>query len=329
MHFIITVDTEADNQWARGQDLTLKNIPLLPRFQELCTKYGFPVTYLITHEVAADQSSVQVLKPYLDAGTAEIGSHLHSWSNPPYGTDIAWERKHHPFPHELSPEMLKAKLETLTWTITEKFGIRPVSYRSGRWGFDGKVAAELIAQGYLVDCSVTPKISWKKTKGDPNKNGGSDFRRAFLYPYYIDTTDVTKKGVSKLIEVPLSVLYTGLISSEKSALTRWFSLIPDSFIKKVFNKIFFRVKTLRIFHDTDHSDFVNMLRSAQKNDLPVLEFMIHSSELAPGCSPYNKTEEAVEHAYWLLEDMLSYFRDQGLKGVTLREYARIFESKQP
>ena len=33
MKFIITVDTEADNQWKSGGDISLTNIFAVPRFQ--------------------------------------------------------------------------------------------------------------------------------------------------------------------------------------------------------------------------------------------------------------------------------------------------------
>lgn len=40
--FLITVDTEGDNlwQWKPGEKITTENSLFIPRFQELCEKYG-------------------------------------------------------------------------------------------------------------------------------------------------------------------------------------------------------------------------------------------------------------------------------------------------
>ena len=51
MKLILTVDTEADNQWNVGAELTTDNLSYVPRFQALCEHFEFPPTYLCTYEV--------------------------------------------------------------------------------------------------------------------------------------------------------------------------------------------------------------------------------------------------------------------------------------
>lgn len=55
-HFIITVDTEGDNlwMWHTGDDITTENAKSIPRFQNLCEKYGLIPTYLTNYEMACD-----------------------------------------------------------------------------------------------------------------------------------------------------------------------------------------------------------------------------------------------------------------------------------
>ena len=103
MKFIITVDTEADNQWANKGKLSLDNIQKLPRFQELCEKFGFKPTYLLTYEVADSAIAVQIIKPWPDNKLAEVGAHLHSWTTPPYPQD----KNQYIFSTELDDEILK------------------------------------------------------------------------------------------------------------------------------------------------------------------------------------------------------------------------------
>ena len=52
--FIITIDTEGDNIWAHPHPVTTENARHLPRFQELCERYGFAPSYLVDYEMAID-----------------------------------------------------------------------------------------------------------------------------------------------------------------------------------------------------------------------------------------------------------------------------------
>ncbi|RJQ35639.1 deacetylase [Candidatus Parcubacteria bacterium] len=320
MKLIITVDTERDNEWKRPDSTSLENIKFLQRFQDLCQKYGFKPTYLLTYEVASDPQSVKILKAYQEKLQAEIGAHLHPWTSPPFEQERSWEDKVHRFPHELSDKELRDKMAVLTQTIIDNFGIRPKSFRAGRWGFDARVARELIRQNYIVDCSVTPKISWQKTKGDPQGQGGPDYRFFRAQPYFVSPQDINEVGHSALLEVPMTILFTGLFKKENNFLHNIILRWPESFVKKVVNRLFFRLKWLRIFPNSKPSDFKRIYKAAKKNSLPVLEFMIHSSELMPGGSPYAKDEEQVDKIYHNLEAMLAYFKKQGVKGTTLSEF---------
>ena len=327
MYLIVTVDTEADNQWAREEKITLQNIAFLPRFQTLCDRYGFPPTYFVTYEAATDPKSIAILKGFVSAG-AEIGAHLHPWTTPPYEKEIAYERKVHRFPHELSDRELKEKLETLTNAILSGFGKRPASYRAGRWGLDDRSVRFLEALGYEADCSITPKISWAVHRGDPEKSGGPDYRRAQVKPYCLSPDDILKPADKGIVEIPLSVLFTGFYKKEAGFLGDWFLHLPDSIVKKILNRIIFRLMPFRVFPNSRPEDFASFYASAKKNNLPVIEFMIHSSELMPGGSPYAKTESAVEETYRRLERVFQYLKNQEILGTTAKTYAAEFGEKR-
>jgi hypothetical protein len=320
MKFIITVDTEADNEWQRAERSQVDNIKFLPRFQALCERYGFKPTYLLTYDVAQNVEAVSILKPWQDKGQAEIGAHLHPWVNPPMTKEKHWEIKHHRFPHELSDQELKSKMESLTDIIREKFNIMPKSFRAGRWGFDKRVARELSRLNYLVDCSITPKVDWTSTKGDPQGKGGPNFKHHQVAPYFLDSDDISKVGKTNLLEVPMTILFSSIFKKENSALANFFLSLPEGFIKKVINRLFFKQKWLRVFPNSKLRDWQRLYTSAKQNNLPVMEFMIHSSELMSGGSPYAKDQQAVEFTYQQIEDMFKFFKKQGLKGMTLSEF---------
>ena len=54
--FLITVDTEGDNLWAwhKGDPINTTNTRFIPRFQELCNKFGFKPVYLTNYEMLMD-----------------------------------------------------------------------------------------------------------------------------------------------------------------------------------------------------------------------------------------------------------------------------------
>ena len=160
MKLILTVDTEADNQWDVGAELTTDNLGYVPRFQALCEHFEFPPTYLCTYEVVTSAVFDGTLGQPARNGHAEIGAHLHPWSTPPF--DAVWDDadRGHPYPSELPTELFQSKLRTLTATLSDRLGQAPTSYRAGRWGFSAAQVAPMVRLGYLVDCSITPLVSW-------------------------------------------------------------------------------------------------------------------------------------------------------------------------
>lgn len=306
MKFVVTVDVEADNQWKRDGSLSLSNLRVLPRFHAVCKKYGFQPTYLITYEVASDQEVMKQLRAWQEAGEAEIGAHLHPWTTPPAhlsDTDNA-------FPNELDDATLSAKLEELTRCITTASGRAPTSFRAGRWGLDQRMVKMLEKLGYTTDCSVTPFVSWKHFRGLTGGAGGPDFRTSPAHPHRL--------GAHALVEAPMTILPIGVLGS-----SRWIQLIfqrlPEGFLKRLLNRLVVRLRWCRIFPETALADLVAVYHATQKRDLPVLQFMIHSSELLAGASPYAKDEDAVEHIFSLLDQFFAYLQQEKCTSATVSE----------
>ena len=131
MRFILTLDTEGDNQWDHGRNLTVENITYVPRFQNLCEKYKIKPTYLVTSEVAQDKIAREILATYSKTEKAEIGAHLHSWTTPPFIDKEGYRKNdvHHAFATELPSDLLENKIRELTNQIETSFGKRPTSLR--------------------------------------------------------------------------------------------------------------------------------------------------------------------------------------------------------
>jgi hypothetical protein len=57
--FIVTIDTEGDDIWNGPREITTCNARYLPRFQELCERFGLKPTYLVNYEMAVSPAFVE------------------------------------------------------------------------------------------------------------------------------------------------------------------------------------------------------------------------------------------------------------------------------
>ena len=57
-YFLISVDTEGDNQWDPSKEVSTQNVEYIPRFQELCEKYGYKPVWLSNYEMVCDDKYV-------------------------------------------------------------------------------------------------------------------------------------------------------------------------------------------------------------------------------------------------------------------------------
>lgn len=321
MQFIITIDTEGDNQWDHGRELTVENIKFIPRFQTLCEDYGIKPTYLVTSEVCHDPYARDLFTGYISDGRAEAGAHLHSWSTPPFIDSEGFKENdaNHAFASELPYDLLNEKIANLTEHISTSFGKRPTSFRSGRYGFNENVARSLVANSYIVDSSVTPFISWDGHKGIPGGKGGTDFIDSPVFPYRYPFSG------GSITEIPITILPTlfPLKVSEKLA-HYYFRNVNKSLALRGLRKLFFSDQPvwLRPVPGTDLKLFTQLVNVAIDRQLPLITMMFHSSELMPGCSKYRPDSNSVEELYRLLEGFFKSLADSGIESETLTQAAQ-------
>ena len=324
MHFIITIDTEGDNQWDHGRDLTAENIKYIPRFQNLCEKYNIRPTYLITSEVCKDNFAIELFSGYVKDDVAEIGAHLHSWTTPPFMEQDGFRDNdsNHAFASELPYDLLKQKISNLTDQITACCGKHPTSFRSGRYGFDVGTAKALLENSYLVDSSVTPFVSWTSHNGVPGGSGGPDFIKYSPYPYIYNL----KEGALK--EIPITIAPTRFpLNSNWHLAQYYFSHVNNSLVLRAFRKLFFYNQPVwaRPVPGMTIDIFRGLLSEIKSKGLPFLTMMFHSSELMPGCSKYRPDNESIEELYILLEDFFKLLEKNQINSVTLTEAANRYE----
>ena len=307
--FLITIDTEGDNLWQNHDSITTETARYLPRFQALCEKYGFKPVYLTNYEMAIDPFYIEFARDVIARGTGEVGMHLHAWNSPPLEplTDDDWRYK--PYLIEYATGMMRQKVEYMTHLLEDTFQTKMVSHRAGRWAFDERYARLLVEQGYLVDCSVTPKVNWKTAKGNPAGTGGTDYRDFPTTAYFLDENDIRKPGNSPLLEVPMSIQYKH-------------SAMMNS-IKQGYDRLRGKVRSPSVHWLRPMGGNVDTMKSVVEQTLAqgsdYVEYMLHSSEYMPGGSPTFKTQSDIERLYDDLEAFFAWLQPKAT-GLTLAEY---------
>jgi hypothetical protein len=309
--FIITIDTEGDDLWARPREITTRNAECLPRFQSLCERFHFKPVYLTNYEMAMSEIFVEFARDVLARDAGEIGMHLHAWNSPPLVPLTNDDFRFQPYLIEYPEPAMKEKIKTLTRLLEDRFDEKMVSHRAGRWAFDGRYAAMLIDEGYRVDCSVTPGVDWRGNPGDPRGNGGSDYTAFPERPYFLNPTDISVPATSGLLEVPMTIR-----SSRLYQRAPWAYRIP--LLRRYANRMSPGLKWLC----PAQSSLESMLQAAHEaraEGTAHLELMLHSSELMPDGSrsfrDASDIERLYEHLGILFEDLSTW-----CYGVTLKEF---------
>ena len=280
MHLLVGIDTEGDNQWdtAARANQRFENLYALPRLHALFARHGVRPTYVITYPVARDPASAQVLRDLRAQGDCEIGAHHHAWETPPH---TAADIERHAYAASLPLSQFEQQLASLTTAIEEAVGARPISYRSGRFGFSAAHVPALEQLGYRIESSVAP-LFYEGHKGGP------DFVEAPLTPYYLAYDSATKPGTSAVLEVPVSAALNRRLPRRLQYL---YARAPRPYAtKRVLRKLgVARVRWLRPSYSS-LEDMTGLARDLARTGEPVLNLLFHSSEAIVGGSPYHTTE---------------------------------------
>lgn len=315
--FMVGVDTEADDQWTlEGRKrLSVENARALPRLQAVCEAFGVRPSYLVTHEMATREPSRSILRELSGSGRCEIGAHLHPWSSPPYREEDLVGR----YPSQLDDASLEAQLGELTSAIESSLGIRPVSYRAGRHGFDTRSLRILEKLGYRVDTSVDPLFN-------ETRKGGPSFAGAPVAPYWPSHHDVRLAGNSPVLEIPVSSATSPWLP--KSLESR-FTSMPAIPWRGYFKRLGLRAVWLRPSYSSVE-DAKALASTLVARGVPTLNMLFHSSELVPGGSPYNRSADDVDRFFSRLSSVFEHVMKRlQARGVTYAEAATALKLPRP
>jgi hypothetical protein len=317
---LVGIDTEGDNQWDTQArvDQTFENIYALPALHARFERHGVRPTYVVTWPVATDERSQEILRFLLLRGDCEVGAHHHAWETPPCTPeDVA----RHPYASTLPLSQFEAQLAELTAAIARATGEAPVSYRSGRFGFDASHVAALERYGYLIESSVAP-LFYEAHKGGP------DFVEASLTPYFLAYDSAVRPGTSRVLEVPCSAALDRVVPDR---LAWMYARAPRPYTtKRILRKLrVAKVDWLRPSYSS-LSDMCALARRLVDRGEPVLNLLFHSSEAIVGGSPYNTTAGELDAFFERLDGLLRYAtKELGAAPATFREFRREYLTPAP
>jgi peptidoglycan/xylan/chitin deacetylase (PgdA/CDA1 family) len=311
MHLLVGIDTEGDNQWSAEarRHQRFENIYSLPQLHELFARHGVRPTYVVTHPVAADARSAEVLRGLLAGGDCEIGAHHHAWETPPCAPE---DVERHPYASMLPRAQFEAQLASLTAAIAMAVGKPPVSYRSGRFGFSAEHVAALEHCGYTVESSVAPLFS------EAHK-GGPEFVEAPLTPYFLAYDSATVPGCSRVLEVPVSAALDRRLPKR---IQFAYARAPRPYTtRRVLRAL--QLVGMRWLRPSYSSldDMISLARDLARWNEPVLNLLFHSSEAIVGGSPYNRTPAELDAFRERLERFLAFATGElGATPATFAEF---------
>lgn len=315
MDLVVTIDTEEDN-WANYSraDNSVENIRKVERLQRLFDQFAIKPTYLVTYPVATNPASAAILKSIMDEGKCEIGTHCHPWNTPPFEEDI---NEHNSMLCNLPESLAYKKLVALHQAIGTAFGISPVSFRAGRWGFGPSVARCIDKLGYRVDTSVTAYTDWTIYHGP-------DFSACGPEPYRFDLGEIlVSRRNGQLCEIPATVGFLQPNFAFCQSVSRRFA--RGLYSRLHFNGILQRLRLLnKVWLSPELAsgkEMIALAKRAERIGLPCLNMSFHSSSLIAGIGPFVWTTDDEGRFLEKIEKFLGFAVSAGFRSKTLGQLA--------
>lgn len=299
--FVVTVDVEEEFDWNgpfRRDGYGLATIPAILDFQALCDAHGVRPIYLVDYPVISDPRGAEIFGTLAREDRADIGIQLHPWVNPPFEEPLSAANS---FAGNLPADLERAKFMALRDAIEAATGIAPIVYRAGRYGIGPHTAAMLAEAGIEFDTSVRAKF-------DYSHEGGPDFSRHPLRPYWIDRE-------AGLMELPLTTIFWGLLRKQGDMLyplvDRWPSVSAVAARGALLERIALTPEGISV------EEAVRGIDIALDDGLPLLTFSFHSPSLCAGHTPYVHSQNDVVAFYDWWSRIFAYLAQRGVRAETL------------
>lgn len=301
--FVVTVDTEEEFDWSRPIERsshTVHTVARLSKFQEFCEGQGVCPIYLVDFPIIANASAAAILRDAVAAGKAEVGVQLHPWVSPPHVEEVT---EFNSFAGNLPPDLEQAKFRNLRDAIEQAIGAPPLIYRAGRYGVGPSTARILSEGGIAIDSSVRATF-------DYSNGGGPNFRDFPVRPYWIDRQ-------AGLMELPLTTVYWGLLRQIGQWLHASLWRVPR--LRGALARVGLLERIPLTPEGVTIDEALRGIDIAIDEGLPVLVFSFHSPSLAPGYTPYVRSEDDLDALYDWWREVFACLKRRGIAPTRVSE----------
>lgn len=275
----VVIHTEEEFDWNKPHDRNatgVEHMVHIHRAQELFDEFGIVPNYVVDYPIASQQTAIAPLKAFSDSGRALIGAHLHPWVSPPHAEAV---NARNSYPGNLPKELEEQKLRLLTDKIIDSFGVRPLTYLAGRYGYGPNTGDILERLGYEVDISPAVPINF-------SADGGPDYSEYSNHPYWFG-----KKR--RLLCLPGTGGYTGLLHRDG---TRRYNQLTHPWLRRtkvssIIARLGFMERIRLSPEDYSEPEMRRLTSTLIDEGLRIFVFSFHSPSIYPGGTPYVQNEE--------------------------------------
>ena len=279
----VVVDTEEEFDWAAPlsrSNTSVRAARHIDRLQTLVSRYGIRPTYVVDYPIASQPDGWEPFKEIADSGEAAIGAHLHPWVNPPYVDGSCGGRNS--YGCRLGAGLERDMIRALQLEIEDSFGVAPLVYKAGRYGFGPTTAQTLESLGFAIDVSVNPRM-------DFTSDGGPTFEAFDAQPFFFGDQ-------RQLLEIPCTTDFVGICGPVAGGIHRTIShetlqplrLVGIMARLGVVNKIMLSPETSRL------EEMIVLTRTLMNRGVRTFSLTLHSPSVEPGCTPYVRTRTDLE-----------------------------------
>ncbi len=278
---IVVVDTEEEFDWSADPDPNNNGttaMDALYRVQDIFDEYSIVPCYVIDYPIASQSGSVEVLRDILADGRCELGAHLHPWVNPPFGEELT---RSNMYPGNLDKELEHEKLSVLVDQIVQSFGVKPRSYKAGRYGL-GENSLKIIRNlGFDIDLSVC-------TAFDYRADGGPDFSDFSAAPSWLDDQ-------RSMLEIPLSGAFVGPLGKWSKHLYNVAGHLDFMKGRGILSRLGLVDRLMLSPEGYEIAEHIKLSRFLFDQGVRTFTWNFHSPSVVPGMTMYTQTEKEVQH----------------------------------
>jgi len=301
-HLFIVVDTEEEFDWSAPFSRTSTSVSAMRDIglvQDIFDRFGSSPTYVIDYPVASKEEGYGGIVESASDGRCVIGAHLHPWVNPPFDEPVS---NRNSFLCNLSPELQARKIDVLCDLIEERTGVRPRTFKAGRYGLGAATISALDASGFEVDTSINPFT-------DFSGEGGPDFREFDSQPLWL-------AHARQLLELPCTHGFVGVARRRGQTLRR----LAEARVLRAMRAPGLLARggivdqVMLSPEGNTLSEMIALTRALLVDGVRTFTLSFHSPSVVPGHTPYVRTRADLEEFLRRVEGYLEFFFGE-IRGV--------------